>query len=237
MECCAVVDLRQYTLVPGRRDDLIRVFDEAFVEGQEEWGMHIVGQFRDLDQPDRFVWLRGFFDLPARAKALEGFYTGPVWKARGPEANATMIDSDNALLLKPVELGPRYPVLKTPRPPIGATEIPQSIVGGAVYHRASADDGFVQFFTDHIVPILADTGAEPVAIFESLVAENNFPALPLRDEVVLVWLTSFRDDAAYEAHQRELAASPTWQGKILPELQALNPQQLRLRPTSRSQLR
>lgn len=246
--CCAVLDLRQYTLHPGQRDRLIEIFDESFVEGQEAQGMHIVGQFRDLDDPDRFVWLRGFTDLPARAEALQNFYYGPVWRARSAEANPTMVDSDNALLLKPIELGPGYPALDAPRPPLGATEIPGSVVAGAVYHRAKRvagannqpDDGFVEFFTDQVVPVLTDTGAVLTATFETLVAENNFPALPLRDEIVLAWFATFPDDAAYEAHRTRLEASPTWQNKILPELtcrSAAPPQNLRLRPTARSQFR
>ena len=35
--------------------------------------MTLVGQFRDLDNPDRFVWLRGFADMTTRAQALERF--------------------------------------------------------------------------------------------------------------------------------------------------------------------
>ncbi|MFI7068570.1 NIPSNAP family protein [Kribbella sp. NPDC050124] len=237
-ECCAVVDLRQYTLHPGQRDALIEVFDEHLVEGQEATGMHIVGQFRDLDEPDRFVWIRGFADLPSRAEALTTFYTGPVWRAHAGAANATMIDSDNALLLQPVELGDGYPRLDSPRAPVGATAVPGSVVAGAVYHRGSPDDGFVEFFADHAVPVLTETGAEPVAVFETLVAENNFPPLPLRDEVVLAWFARFDDDAAYDEHRRQLAASPAWQQKVLPELvrRSVQPaQELRLRPTRRSQ--
>ena len=128
-----MVDLRQYTVYPGRRDELIEVFDEAFLEGQEDQGKHLAGQFRDLDDPDRFVWIRGFRDLPAREAALNGFYYGPVWKARGPDANVTMKDSDNALLLKPIELGEDYPELGAARPPIGATEIPSSVVAGVAW--------------------------------------------------------------------------------------------------------
>ena len=48
-----VVELRQYTLRPGQRDVLIDLFDREFVESQEATGMAIVGQFRDLDDPDR----------------------------------------------------------------------------------------------------------------------------------------------------------------------------------------
>lgn len=47
-----VVELRQYTLLPGRRDELIDVFDRELVETQEACGMTVLGQFRDEDRPD-----------------------------------------------------------------------------------------------------------------------------------------------------------------------------------------
>jgi len=56
----AIVELRQYTLRPGQREALIEVFDREFVETQEAVGMTVIGQFRDIDRPDTFVWLRGF---------------------------------------------------------------------------------------------------------------------------------------------------------------------------------
>jgi hypothetical protein len=78
--CCPVVELRQYTLHPGKRDVLIDLFDREFVESQDALGMKIIGQFRNLGNPTRFVWLRGFRDMPSRAQALKDFYGGPVWK-------------------------------------------------------------------------------------------------------------------------------------------------------------
>ena len=96
----AIVELRQYTLHPQQREVLIDLFDREFVETQEALGMRVLGQFRDLDRPDQFVWLRGFADMPARQRALEGFYGGPVWAAHRHAANATMIDSDNVHLLR-----------------------------------------------------------------------------------------------------------------------------------------
>ena len=151
-----------------------------------------------------------------------------------------MVDSDNALLLKPVRLGDGYPRLDSPRPPIGSSEAPESVIAGAVYHRSSADDGFVGFFTDHVAPALAASGAEPIAVLETLVAENNFPQLPLRDEVVLAWFARFPGDAAYAEHRRQLAASRAWRERVRPELvcrSAKPVQELRLRPTARSQFR
>ncbi len=160
-----MLELRQYTLRPGQRDVLIDIFDRHFVEGQEECGMRILGQFRDLDQPDRFVWLREFDDMPSRAKALAAFYSGPVWKAHAEEANATMVDVDDVLLLRPVRPGSR---LRPPgaRPPIGATAVAQTVVHVSIWASAS------------VVP-----DEDVLGLYETEHAENNFPALPVRTDV------------------------------------------------------
>ncbi len=106
-----VLELRRYTLHPGRRDDLIELFEREFVEPQEAAGAHLFGLFRVPAFPDEFWWLRGFRSMEARKEALEAFYFGPAWKAHRDEANETMIDSDNVLLLRPVQRG-----LTTPPP-------------------------------------------------------------------------------------------------------------------------
>lgn len=233
-----VVDLRQYTTVPGRRDELIELFDAHFVEGQEADGIHLLGQFRDLDDPDRFVWLRGFTDLDDRARSLTAFYYGPVWKEHGRAANVTMVDSDNALLIHPVLTKPGYPEPGGYRPALGTTDVPDSVVIGSVYHRASLDDGLPEVFDELVEPVLRDTGVRPVVRYESLVAENNFPALPLRDELVFAWFAVLDDDSAYDVHRSELNRSQAWRRTVLPELESrfvAPAQQLRLRPTARSQ--
>lgn len=97
-----IVELRPYTLVPGRRDVLVELFDREFVESQEALGMRVLGTFRDLDREDRFVWLRAFEDMTTRLAGLTAFYSGPVWKEHGALANTTMVDVDDVLLLHPV---------------------------------------------------------------------------------------------------------------------------------------
>src|SRR6266851_6145993 len=114
-----VVELRQYTLHPAKRDVLIDLFDREFVESQEALGMKVIGQFRDLDNPNRFVWLRGFRDMPSRAQALKDFYGGPVWKAHREAANATMMDSDNVLLLCPAKPTSGFSSGNKERPRVG----------------------------------------------------------------------------------------------------------------------
>lgn len=97
-----VVELRQYTLHPGRRDELISLFEREFIEPQEAVGLQVLGTFRNAEREDHFVWLRGFADMAARAEGLAAFYGGPVWQRHRDAANATMIDSDDVLLLRPL---------------------------------------------------------------------------------------------------------------------------------------
>ncbi|MEU4421467.1 NIPSNAP family protein [Actinoplanes sp. NPDC024001] len=168
-----IVELRQYTLRPGRRDELIELFDREFVESQEELGMAVLGQFRDLDRPDMFVWLRGFPDMAVRGRALREFYSGPVWKEHGPAANATMLDSDDVLLLRAI-VAPPASARDTRRPPA-------ALRATIWYRERPFDDEFTRWFTGQ------GTGAVAVAATEY--AENNFPALPVREgEHAFVWL-------------------------------------------------
>src|SRR5690606_19768669 len=97
-----IFEFRNYTLRPGQRDALIDLFERQFMEPQEAAGAHVRATFRDLDAPDRFIWLRSFANMEARREALSAFYFGPVWQEHRDAANATMLDSDNVLLLRPI---------------------------------------------------------------------------------------------------------------------------------------
>src|SRR5450755_2859970 len=77
---CPIVELRQYALHLGRREDLIELFDREMIEPQEAVGLTVMGQFRDIDDPNAFIWLRGFASMDSRAAALSSFYDGPVWR-------------------------------------------------------------------------------------------------------------------------------------------------------------
>jgi hypothetical protein len=95
----SVIELRQYTLHPGGFDVLVPLFEAELVHTQEEVGISVIGTFADLDDRNRFVWLRGFADLASRGRSLSAFYEGPVWAAHRNTVNPTMIDSDDVLLL------------------------------------------------------------------------------------------------------------------------------------------
>jgi hypothetical protein len=237
-----IVEFRQYTLHPGRRDDLIGLFERELIEPQEAAGMAVVGQFRDLADPDRFVWLRGFPDMQTRAEALGRFYYGPVWKEHSAEANATMIDSDNVLLLRPVSMRSGFPAPGVPRPPAGHSTPPPSLVTATLCYRGRPfDQAFTDFFTSQVALVMSQTGATPLACLHTEHAENTFPALPVRTgENVFVWFSRFADSTDLSAHRDALAHCRHWHTTVRPALLAMltgEPQQLTLVPTPRSLLR
>src|SRR3569832_52677 len=137
---CQVVELRRYTLRHGQRDVLIELFDREFIETQEAVGMRVIGQFRDLDDPDHFAWLRGFADMQTRPRGLQAFYGGPVWAAHRDVANATMIDSDNVLLLRPAWPGSGIRTSDDDRAPRGSAQVPPGVVHVTVVHLARPVD-------------------------------------------------------------------------------------------------
>lgn len=228
-----IVELRQYTLHPGQRDVLIDLFERRFVESQEALGMKVIGTFRDLDRPDRFVWLRGFVDMPSRAAALNAFYSGPVWNAHRDAANTTMVDSDNVLLLRCARADSGFPPASRRRPGVGAVEVPPGLLVATIYPlTAPADPELVDFFTSTIEPALRAAGVTAIASYRSETSRNNFPRLPVREQDrVFAWFAAFADPADYERSRQALASSTAW-GAI-----AGPPEVLRLQATPRSELR
>jgi len=226
---CQVVELRQYTLHPGQRDKLIELFDREFVEPQEAAGVNVLGQFRDLDDADRFVWLRGFAGMAARGDGLSVFYGGPVWAQHRNAANATMIDSDNVLLLRPAWPGAALPKPARPRAERGATALPRGLLLATVFHlKAPAGPEPLDLARGPLSDALRAAGARRLAWYATEAAANNFPRLPVREgEQVLVSLALF-DDAGAGLSRDFAAAFQPWLGRPT--------QTLRLLPTARSAL-
>ncbi|GAA1882249.1 NIPSNAP family protein [Asanoa iriomotensis] len=209
-----IVELRQYTLVPGGRDTLVALFDARFVESQEAEGMRIVGQFRDLDRPERFVWVREFPTMAVRHAALTAFYSGPVWKAHRDAANATMVDVDDVLLMRgiqPFTGGASRDVA----PPPGSV-----VVAGLC--PLAGPSSYASEFDRAVRPRL---GVEVLGTAQTIHEPNDFPALPVREgEDVFVWFARLDGDFdGFAAHVATLGLGPV--------------QLLRLEPTPRSALR
>lgn len=155
----ALVELRRYTLHPGRRDELIALFMRELVHTQEAAGLQVLATYADAGAPDDFVWLRGFpeADPQARGDALAAFYGGPAWAEHADAANATMRAFDDVHLLRP----------------LGALPAPgDATVTTCLLSRP---------------PTPEEERALPEDALVSARIDNRFPRLPVRAEPAVVW--------------------------------------------------
>jgi hypothetical protein len=223
-----VIELRQYTLKGGTRATFTRLFEREFVVPQNAVGAHVLGVFRDLDDPDRFVWMRGFADMAARKTALESFYFGPVWKAHRDEANGMIIDSDNVLLLRPLAGGD---ALDPER--LGG----HGVIRIAIHRLRDVEPAaFATFFRNVMKPRIEKAGARVLVTFATEGAANSFPRLPVREhDPVFAWVTRFPDEAAERVFSARLATTGGWRDGIadalLPALMQ-KPELLHLTPAA-----
>jgi len=237
----SVVELRQYKIVHGRREEFIPFFEQEFVETQDAAGMPLVGQFRDLNDADRFIWMRSFSDMKDRTRALTDFYTGPVWQAHKARANPMLDDNDNVLLLKPARPGSGLQA-PSPRPAPGARITPKSVVVVNIFYLwKDPGEGFTSFFLDEVAPRLAAGGLPVLGAYVTETSENTFPRLPVRQsEKVFVWFTRAADPAHYDSALRRVTTGRDWREAVeaaLADYEERSTQTLYLSPTPRSALR
>jgi hypothetical protein len=163
-----------------------------------------------------------------------------VWKANSEAANATMIDVDNVLLLRPAHRLSGFDTDGRERPPVGSNGYREELVKATIWHIEPGDEpSMATLFERAIEPALADAGATVLASFVSEHSPNTFPALPVREDAnVFVWFARLPGHGGHERYLKALAGSPQWQeavelvdGRLAGESEVL-----RLAPTARSLL-
>jgi hypothetical protein len=231
----AVIELRRYTIKAGERQNFADYFESFFPEAFEQIGAIAFGQFLERRDSSRFTWIRGFHTLADRAAVNGAFYDGPLWKEHRATMNGILEDSDDVLLLRPLEPGSAIPVLPAVdpvRPPRGA----RGIVAAQIF---AVKPGAVDTFAREARGTFAGyhgAGAREAGVLVTLDVPNNCPRLPIRtDGPFLVWLGIFEDDRALErAHSLADGSAIELAGTGL--LRSA-PEWVVLEPTRRSRLR
>jgi NIPSNAP len=186
-----LVEVRRYVLAPGAFDAFVEHFQANLVAPQEALGMDVLGQFRVDGDPDRFVWIRRFLDLPGRGHALAGFYGGPVWAEHGPRANELMVDHTDVHLLVPDPSGPTF---ATGPLPALATDAPAPPVLLALV--AVDRPGVVPPDVARAIDTATNRGPTVVELGRLVTAavENDFVRLPVHADAHVAWLITDRQD-------------------------------------------
>jgi len=93
-----IVEVRRYRIKPGKRDEFIRFFENRSVPALLDHGMKVMGPLIDVENPNAFVFLRGFPSLEAREQMKDAFYGGKLWKDELEAIAMPMIESYDVVL-------------------------------------------------------------------------------------------------------------------------------------------
>jgi quinol monooxygenase YgiN len=93
-----IVEVRSYRIKPGKRDEFIKLFETRAVPAQRTYGINVIGPFLDVENPNKFVFLRSFPSLEDRDRMKEAFYGGELWKNELEELALPLLDSYDVIL-------------------------------------------------------------------------------------------------------------------------------------------
>lgn len=93
-----IVEVRSYRIKPGRRDEFIKLFESRAIPAQRSYGMKVVGPMLDVENPNKFVFLRSFPSLEERDRMKDAFYGGDLWKKELERLAMPLLESYDVIL-------------------------------------------------------------------------------------------------------------------------------------------
>lgn len=93
-----IVEVRAYRIKPGHREEFIQFFETRAVPALRSHGMKIIGPLLDLENPNKFVFLRFFPSLEELERMKNDFYEGPIWKNELEAIAMPLLESYDVIL-------------------------------------------------------------------------------------------------------------------------------------------
>jgi hypothetical protein len=93
-----IVEVRSYRIKPGRREEFLEFFESRSIPALRAHGMKVLGPLLDIENPNKFVWLRMFPSLEAREQMRDAFYGGELWKNELEAIAMPMLESYDVIL-------------------------------------------------------------------------------------------------------------------------------------------
>lgn len=191
----SVLELRNYFVKPGHRDEFISYFHDSLTTPQHEMGAKICGTFTIKGQPDHFFWMRGFKDMASRKKMLNDFYYGQYWKAHRNLPNSLLLNNDNVYLLRPVNLIDTDAETSFDSNWFGNRE---GIAVVDFFISNTKRDQLIAFLKKDYASIAIKSGNTNTSYWISEPELNDFPQLPVfQDKNLVVQISFYKDEAAY----------------------------------------
>ena len=93
-----IVEVRSYRIRPGKREEFIELFESRAIPAMRSYGMQVTGPLLDVENPNKFVFLRSFPSLEERERMRDAFYGGELWKKELERLAMPLLESYDVIL-------------------------------------------------------------------------------------------------------------------------------------------
>ena len=209
-----VIEIRNYLVKPGQRDTYVEGFETYFIDTLNAHGNYVLGQYRVKGEPDNFVWIRGFEDMPARKKALEDFFSSLQWEKYGNIPGEHLLGYTNVYLLKPLNLADSLDG-KNKSFPTAWFGRSKRVAVVDFYVANEMLNQLIEFVDTKYDSLVRAAGVKDITYWVSETSPNNFPGLPaFQDKNLLVSIAFYKDEQEYEEMTKKLVASMDEESKF-----------------------
>lgn len=193
-----VYELRIYYAAPGKLDDLNKRFREHTLKIFENHGMHNIGYWMPLDNPDnKLIYIISHPSREGAKKAWSEFNQDPEWQTarKASEENGKLVSKVESYFMQPADYSPAIKIAK--EDPARAFELREYIASennlGALDSR----------FRDHTMSLFKKHGMENIAYWHLVPGEKE-------SNRKLIYLLSHKSKAAGEASFAAFRQDPDW---------------------------
>lgn len=190
-------EMRTYYCYPGKREALLKRFQDHTLALFEKHGMVNIGYWTPLEgEEDVLVYLMGYPSREARDQSWEAFSNDPEWKSayEASRQDGPIVDSVANVFLSYTDYSPRLSV---------EDKGPRIFSLRTYYTHPGKLEALHARFRDHTLKIFEDNGISNVVYF------NLDPQTPGAANT-LKYLVSFPDTAARSESWKRFGEDPAW---------------------------
>lgn len=199
------IELRNYTLLEGMRDKFSAYMDRMIIPKQGELGGYLMNAFSLNNANDHYVWIRGFENMQTRSKFMKDFYYSDYWKQTAAECNSMLVDAYDVHLLKPLVIVGQA-IDSTEGIKLGALKKPEGVTVATYYVTRNKRNDLIRLMASDYLDVLRKSGADVLTLLISETQENDYTRQHVyQDHNLLVILTHYRDQRAYESSRKLIA--------------------------------
>ena len=199
------IELRNYLIRPGQRDNYITAFETKLVDTLNLMKNYVFGQFRVKDAQDNFVWIRGFESMDSRKEGLKKFFSSDFWARNQSVPGKYLLNYMNVYLLRPFDIYDQDNLKPFKGEWFGK---PKGVVVVDFYVANDRRPQLIAFVKSKYDSIVRAAGVNNISYWVSEPEPNNYPDLPVfQDKNLLVSISIFKDEKTYKSINENIVRS------------------------------